>query len=335
MRAFVISEAGVAAVEDVQPPKAEPGHVVVDVDRAGFCGTDMEMFTGEMEYLHQGFAQYPIRIGHEWMGRVAQVGEGVDTAWLGRRVTGDTMIGCTRCDRCRVGRYWVCESRFEVGLRGGMPGALAEQIALPASHLHRLPDVVDDTAGAMVEPGGGAWRAVDATQLQPGDRALVLGAGTIGLLAAQFARATGAQVHVADNRPAALEFAEQIGFTAAWTEETLPDLTWHAVIDASNASTLPAVALEFVEPGRRVAYIGVAGSPSMIDSRKLVLRDVTAVGILGASLGLAPAIEAYATGAVDPRPLVAATISLEDLPRALAGWRPDGSGCGPKIHVRP
>jgi threonine dehydrogenase-like Zn-dependent dehydrogenase len=121
MRAFVLTGAGRAGVEDVAPPVAEAGELVVDVERAGVCGTDVEFFTGEMAYLHQGHASYPMRLGHEWSGTVASVGPGVDESWLGRRVTGDTMLGCQRCERCRSGRQHVCENRQEIGIRGDGP----------------------------------------------------------------------------------------------------------------------------------------------------------------------------------------------------------------------
>ena len=120
-----------------------------------------------------------------------------------------------------------------------------------------------------------------------------------------------------------------------WPTAELPYLRWDAVIDASNAPTLPALALDLVEPGRRIVYIGLAGVPTPIDTRVLALRDVTAVGILGASSGLAGAIEHYANGTVDPRPLVAATVGLDQVGAVLSGWRPDGAGLGPKIHVDP
>jgi threonine dehydrogenase-like Zn-dependent dehydrogenase len=239
MRAFVVTGPHRSEVRDVEDPAPAPGHVVIDIDRVGVCGTDVELFTGEMAYLQQGHAAYPIRLGHEWCGTVSAVGDGVDPGWVGRRTTGDTMLGCGRCDRCRAGRPHVCEDRYEVGIRRGFPGALAERMAMPVTALHPLPDAVDDVAGAMVEPG------------------------------------------------------------------------------------------------RRVVYIGVAGQPSAIDTRTLVLKDVTAVGILGASAGLAGTIEQYAAGAVDPRPLVAATVGLGETGDVLAGWRPPGAGPGPKIHVDP
>lgn len=333
MKAFVITGPGRAGVQDVEPPSAATGEVVVDVARAGICGTDVEFYTGEMQYLHDGHAAYPMRIGHEWMGTVSAVGSGVDPAWLGRRVTGDTMLGCQRCERCRTGFHHVCAFRDEIGVRNGRPGALAEQVAVPAWALHALPDTVDDAAGAMVEPGGNAWRSVDAANLSAGDRALILGPGTIGLLCALFARAAGAEVHLLGRTGRSLEFARTFGFDGVWTESELPDLAWHAVIDSSNAPHLPARALELVEPGRRIVHVGLAGSPSLIDTRMLALGDVTAVGILGASAGLDPTIAAYGDGSVDPRPLVAATVELEDLAAILAGARPEHAGAGPKIHV--
>jgi threonine dehydrogenase-like Zn-dependent dehydrogenase len=140
-------------------------------------------------------------------------------------------------------------------------------------------------------------------------------------------------VHLLGRSERSLGFARSLGFDGVWTEDDLPDLPWDAVIEASNAQHLPAKALELVEPGKRVVYVGLAGSPSTIDTRTLALKDVTAVGILSASPGLSGTIDAYASGEVDPRPLVAATVGLSDVAPVLAGERPHGAGPGPKIHV--
>ena len=335
MRAFVLTGPGQCSVQEVPVPRAVAGEVVVDVERAGVCGTDVEFFTGAMTYLHQGHSAYPMRLGHEWAGTVTEVGAGVDPAWLGRRVMGDTMLGDRTCRRCRRGHQHTCERRQEVGIRGGRAGALAERLAVPAWSLHELPDTVDEVLGALVEPGGNAWRAAQATGLADGDRALVIGPGTIGLLTGMFLRAAGIEVHLLGVTDASLAFARGLGFDSAWTRETLPDLPYDAVVDASTHVASPAYALDRVEPGGRVVYIGIAGTPSTIDTRTLLLNDVTAVGILSASPGLDATIAAFASGAVDPRPLVAATVTLEDLPGVLAGDRPGGAGPGPKFHVTP
>lgn len=333
MKALVITAPHRAEIQDVPDPEPAAGEVVVDVRRAGICGTDIEFFTGEMAYLHTGHAAYPLRLGHEWTGVVSAVGADADPAWIGRRVTGDTMLGCGACRRCAHGRQHVCEHRLELGIRGGKAGALAQKVATPAASLHLLPDEVDDAMGAMVEPGGNAFRAVQGAALRPGDRCLVLGPGTIGLLSAMFARAAGAEVHLLARDDRSLEFARSLGFDHIWTQPRMPQLPWDAVIEASNAPQLPAKALELVEPGGRIVYIGLAGTPSLIDTRDLALKDVTAVGVLSASPGLAGTIEAYANGVVDPRPLIAATVALEELPSILAGTRPRGAGPGPKFQV--
>lgn len=335
MKAFVVTGPRRAGVREVDPPVAGPGQAVVDVERVGVCGTDVEFFTGEMAYLHQGHASYPLRLGHEWCGTVSAIGEGVDPAWLGRRVTGDTMLGCGQCHRCRTQRQHVCEQRHEIGIRGGWPGALAEQLPVPVTALHALPDGVGMVAGALVEPGGNALRAVEAAALQPGFRVLVWGSGTIGLLTALFALTRDAEVHVVGRDAQTLELARDLGVHGVWHGDELAAQPYDAIVDATNAADVPRAALDLVEPGRRVVYIGLSGEPSLVDTRTLALKDVTAVGILSASPGLRGAIEHYASGRVNPEPLVAATVGLEQVADVLAGWRPPDAGPGPKVHVDP
>lgn len=340
MRAYVVTGPGRGEVQDVEPPCAGPGLVVVRVERVGVCGTDVEFWSGEMAYLHQGHATYPLRLGHEWCGTVVTAGsDGPDSAadleWVGRRVTADTMLGCGHCVRCRSGRQHVCARRHEIGIRGGWPGALAEQLLVPVTALHALPDAVDAVAGALVEPGANALRAVDAADLAPGDTLLVMGSGTIGLLAAQFALARGARVHVVGVDEASLALARELGVDGASTIRDLPSGPYAAVIDATNDAGVPAQALDLVEPGGRLVLIGLSGVPSLLDTRTLVLADVTAVGILSGSPGLAGAIEHYADGRVQPHRLVAATVPLEAVGAVLAGWRPAGSRPGPKVHIDP
>jgi threonine dehydrogenase-like Zn-dependent dehydrogenase len=329
---------GRGGVEDVPAPVAGPGQVVVDVDRVGVCGTDAEFFSGEMAYLHEkpARAAYPLRLGHEWCGVVSAVGDNVDRAWLGRRVIGDTMLGCGHCDRCRDARQHLCAERFEIGIRGGWPGALAEQLPVPATALRALPDAVGVVAGALVEPAGNALRAVEAAALRPGHRLLVLGSGTIGLLAAMIALTRGVAVHVVGRDPATLGLAGELGAHRVWPEAPRPgEVRYDAIIDATNGAEVPALAVDLVEPGRRVVFIGIAGGPSRIDTRQLVFKEVTAVGVLSGSAGLSGAIELFADGRVDPAPLVAATVGLDGVAAVLAGRRPEGAAPGPKIHVDP
>jgi threonine dehydrogenase-like Zn-dependent dehydrogenase len=345
MRAVSLRAPREIVVEEVENPIAGPGQVVLDVERVGLCGTDVELFSGEIDDLPDW--RFPQRLGHEWCGRVVSVGDGVDASWIGRRATADTMLGCGVCARCLGGRQHVCDNRSEIGLIR-WPGALAEQLAVPATALLALPDSVDSEAGALVEPGGNAMRAVRGAGLVSGDRLLVIGAGAIAMLSGLIARAAGAEVHLLGREPSSLEFAATMGFAGVWGSGSdghaghgeLPMLPWDAVIDASNGDSVPARAVDLVEPGKRVVFIGLSTTPSLVDTRQIALKDVTAVGVLSASGGLAAAIEHYASGLVDPRPLIGATVGLDQVADVLAGWRPSGSGrtgvgTGPKILVDP
>jgi 2-desacetyl-2-hydroxyethyl bacteriochlorophyllide A dehydrogenase len=332
MRALIIDGTKSASVQRVAVPVPGPRQVVVDVHRAGVCGTDVELFTRELPYFEQGKSRFPLCPGHEWCGTVSAIGAEVDPRWIGERVTGDTMLGCGRCQRCASGRHHVCADRSEIGITG-WAGALAEKLLVPVGSLYRLPAVVDDRAGALVEPGGNAWRAVTAAHAGPGRRLLIWGPGSIGLLAAAFARATGADVHVVGLDARREELAKSFGAGRYWTTANPPSGTYDAVIDCTGDDTVPALALRFVEPAGRIVCIGIPRKTSLIDSRQLALNDLTVVGILGASAGLAPAIEHYADGSVEPGSLAQVVVGLDRAAEALGGELDPGAGT--KIHIDP
>lgn len=332
MRALVIDGPGSAAVTEVDVPVPAPGQVVVDVHRVGICGTDAELLRGDLPYFAQGKSSFPLRPGHEWCGVVSAAGSGVDQEWLGVRVTGDTMLGCGRCRRCRSGKWHVCADRHEIGIMG-WPGALADKVPVPVTALHRLPAAVNDTAGALAEPGGNAQRAVAAAQARPGKRVLVCGPGTIGLLAVAFAAAAGAEAHVLAVDGSRRALAERFGASWYWAADDPPLGTYDAVIDCTNDASVPAMALDLVEPAGRLVCIGVSAGPSRVDSRDLVLNDITAVGILGASAGLAAAIEHYADGRVVPDALAPVVVGLDRAADAIAGRISPAPGT--KIHIDP
>ena len=335
MRALVLTGPEAAAIQEVERPTPDVGQVIVDVHRVGMCGTDHAFFRGTMPYLADGRASYPLRIGHEWAGTVAAVGPQVPAEWLGARVTGDTMLGCRSCDRCTRGLQHACAHRFEVGVLGGWAGAVAEQVAVPASSLIRLPHTVSDTAGAMVEPGANAARAILAGRVTTGSRVAVIGAGTIGLLAAAFALAAGAEVHVIGRGASGLANAPALRPAGVWRVDDVPRLDYQLVVEASGGVDMPQLAVDLVEPGGTVVCIGIAAAATVVDTRTLVGSDITVVGNLSGSPAMAATVESYGSGAVDPTPLVAVTVPLDQAPAVLAGWRPGDAGPGPKVHIDP
>ena len=338
MKALRIVAPSDAQIQEVPDLVAGPGELLVDVERVGICGTDVELFTGEMPYYRSGRTTFPVQIGHEWVGTVTSVGPGVSHSWIGKRVTGDTMLGCGLCARCASGKTYMCDTRIELGITDGWGGALAEQILIPERYAFEIPATISIAAAAMIEPAGNSLRCVEATGLTENQKLLILGAGTIGLLAAQFALAKNLEVHLAGDRQSSLEFAQELGVLHTHTYNDIksnPRREFDAVIDASSEEFMPELALQKVLPSGTVVLIGLSEKPSVIDTRLAVLQDVTIKGILSASPGLPGAITYIASGLVNPEPLIAETVGLSEVAARLQGRRGFDAGRGPKIHVDP
>ena len=338
MRALRVVAPRTIEIQEVPDLVAGPGQLLVQVERVGICGTDVELYTGEMEYFRSGRTTFPLQLGHEWVGTVTSVGAGVLHSWIGKRVTGDTMLGCGLCARCASGKTYLCDERIELGITDGWGGAFAEMMVIPERYAFEIPESISIAAAAMIEPAGNSLRSVDATGLTENQKLLILGSGTIGLLAAQFALAKNLEVHIAGSRESSLILARELGVLRVHTIEELrinPVREYEAVIDASSSDFMPQVALQKVLPGGKVVLIGLSAAPSLIDTRIPVLHDVTIVGILSASPGLQEAIDYLASGAVNPEPLISEVIGLHDVADRLEGNRGIDAKPGPKIHVDP
>ena len=191
MKAVVIRGPNDLRIEEVSKPAPGPGEVVCQVAAAGICATDIEIYHGQMPYFEMGMLSFPWTPGHEWSGVVESVGEGVTHLKPGDRVVGECSIPCGRCEPCYQGSYHLCLNRTEVGITGRFPGAFAEYVLMPAAQTMKVPDNVSLREAAMTEPAGVAVHGLDHLKIKPGETVVVLGDGTIGLLAAQVAVASG------------------------------------------------------------------------------------------------------------------------------------------------
>ena len=248
------------------------------------------------------------------------------------------MLGCGQCEYCVAGHQNVCPNRYEVGIRGGWAGALAEKLVIPTRFAFEIPEQVSLAAAALVEPGGNAVRAVRGANIEPGHRVLILGSGTIGLLAAQFALAAGAEVHVGGRREGSLALARSLGVGHTWQLDELAASEsdrFDSVIECTSDETMPALSVRLVKPAGRVVFIGLSEVPSLLDTRQIAFQDITVVGVLSASGGLAGAIDAFASGAVVPDTIVSEVVALSAVPSRLEGRRGPDAGPGPKVHVDP
>ena len=217
MRALVVTAPRQASVLEVPDPVAAPGELLVDVERVGICGTDVELYTGEMAYIDQGHTHFPIRLGHEWTGRV------VARRRLRGRADGSASASpATRCSAAATASTASPASTTSARTASRSASATAgparwpRRLLIPTRFAYEIPEHVSLAAAALVEPGGNSLRAVRAANIAPGRQVLVLGSGTIGLLAAQFALAAGAEVHVGGVREGSLALARSLGVPHTW-----------------------------------------------------------------------------------------------------------------------
>ena len=194
-------------IETVEKPKPKRGEVLIRVRKCGVCGSDISAFYGKHTYIH-----FPIVLGHEFSGDIAEVGEGVNNVAVGDRVTVLPHVGCGKCDACRQEKYNLCNDLIVIGCQ--TTGAYAEYVIAPAKVTFKLPDEMTYEQGACVEPSSVGYHGVKRG-VKKGDVVVVMGAGTIGFFATQGANAVGAsKTIVCDFNRERLEMASRFGASA-------------------------------------------------------------------------------------------------------------------------
>lgn len=318
MKAVRLARPGELAVVEVEPPVPGPGEVVVDVAYAGVCGSDVELLRGRRP---EGFAVYPLIPGHEWSGVVRATGPDVDAALIGRNVVGEGFRGCRACRWCAAGDAVLCETGYdEIGFT--RPGAWAEQLVIPARQLHLLDAGVDLRAAAALEPAACSAATVAAAAIAPGERVAVVGAGTIGALAVQLARAAGpAEIVVVEPDPQRAATAARCGATHVVAPEHADDLrgSCDVVIEAAGAHGTATLALGLARRGGRLVLAGIPGPDAVLPVAALVAARVTVATVFGApSAAWRAAVDAFREGHLDPAVLITHTLPIDHADRALA-----------------
>jgi L-iditol 2-dehydrogenase len=203
MKAAVLEDRLVLAYRDVADPEPGPGEVLLEVRAAAVCGSDLHRFL-------RGHREYPMILGHEAAGVITAVGEGADAALVGRHAALVPLIPDHTCPQCLAGRFSACGAYTFVGSRRA--GALAERVAVPAANVLPVPDDLPFEHAALIEPSTVARHLLDLGGFTPGGSAIVLGAGSIGLMIIQWLRILGARTIIAtDVSDANLETALVLG----------------------------------------------------------------------------------------------------------------------------
>ncbi|UPV99751.1 NAD(P)-dependent alcohol dehydrogenase [Halorussus gelatinilyticus] len=334
MRTAVLSEPGELAVEERPRPDPAPDEVLVAVGEVGICGSDLHY------YQHGRIGDYvvedPLILGHESAGEVVAVGEAVSGLAAGDRVALEPGVPCRRCAHCKRGEYNLCP---DVTFMATPPddGAFAEYVAWPADFAYRLPESVSVREGALCEPLSVGLHVARRGEIGVGDSVLITGAGPIGLLAMEAARAAGAtEIVVSDVVEGKLRRAEERGADATIDprDEDLGeavarhtagegrggdgDAGVDVVVEASGAESAIAGSLDAVRRGGTVVFVGLADEAEVpLDVLDVVDNELDVRGSFRYRNTYPAAIDLLADGEVDAAGIVDFAADLDDVDEAF------------------
>lgn len=212
MKVLTVLGPGNAEYSRVPAPAPTGDMIKIKVMRTGVCATDFAIFTGDCSFVRSGEIVYPVRFGHEYSGIITEVGENVKNFKVGDRVYTDNGVSCGVCDACRDGRYGDCLHSRSVGTVNCWDGCFAEYMYMPERHVYLIPDSLSFEEAALIEPASISLDAFTDVERKPGDVAVIIGTGAIGMASAWLAKYFGYEkVVVVGRSPAKLDVALKIG----------------------------------------------------------------------------------------------------------------------------
>ena len=299
---------GSVEIREVDLPLIGEEDVLLEVANVGVCGSDLHQWTSD----HSWPVNYPVVLGHEFAGTIAEMGSRVIGWKPGDRVVSETAAVIDLNNHMsRIGLYNLDPSRKGFGY--GVNGAMTKFVSVPARCLHLIPDQLPFEQACLTEPCCVAYNAVvENTRLRPGDRVVVLGPGTIGMLCAAVARLCGAEVAVVglEADRGRLKVAEQygcetiIGDATAWSRAR-DGLGADCVIDAAGASITLSIALQLVRPNGHITKVGWGPQPLGFSLDPLIQKNVTLQGSFSHNWPVWKRVIALlANGQLDVRPII-------------------------------
>lgn len=322
MKALLLSEYRHLELRDLPEPTPARDEVLIRIAACGICGSDVHGYDGT-----SGRRIPPIVMGHEAAGVVTAVGQGVTAFHPGDRVTFDSTVSCGACPYCLRGEINLCDHREVVGVSCGdyrRAGAFAELIAVPQRIVYKLPDAMPFAEAAMLEAVSVALHAVRVAGARKGDSALVIGAGMIGLLTLQAARAAGCErLFIADIDPTRLSLAASLG-PVKTLQLSGPELAREIIsrtggvdlaLEAVGRTETIDAAIHSVRKSGTVALIGNITPQVTIPLQVVVSRQLRLQGSAASAGEYPEAIELVSHGIIQVKPLITAVASLEEGPR--------------------
>jgi len=320
MKALLLSSYRHLELADLPTPQPRSDEVLIRVAACGICGSDVHGYDGS-----SGRRIPPLVMGHEAAGTIESLGSAVRHFAPGDRVTFDSTVYCGECSNCRRGDINLCDRRQVLGVSCGdyrRAGAFAEFVAVPSRILHRLPEDLPFAEAAMLEAVAVAIHAVNLAEISASTTALVIGAGTIGILTLQALRAAGcSRVLVTDVDAGRLEMARELGANdILLSDESLNnkllELTDGEGVDialeAVGRNETVAAAIDSVRKGGGVVLIGNITPNVNLPLQKVVSRQIRLQGSCASAGEYPQAIRWMASGAIRVKPLITAVAPLEE-----------------------
>ncbi|MBS3183222.1 NAD(P)-dependent alcohol dehydrogenase [Leucobacter manosquensis] len=319
MRASVLLGTRELTIEERPVPVPAADEVLVRVGAVGVCGSDVHYFREGR--IGDFVVEAPLVLGHEVGGVVVAVGENVDPARVGHRVAIEPQRPCGRCRECRIGAYNLCPD-MEFYATPPIDGAFAEFVTIQSAFAHDVPDNVTDEAAALLEPLSVAITSVRKAGIVPGSTVLIAGAGPIGIITAQAARAFGAgEVIVSDLVEARRDRALQYGATRVIDPRTQNpadlDVPIDAFIDASGAAPAVQSGIRAVRPAGTAVLVGLGNPEMTLPVEDIQNREITVTGIFRYTETWPVAIQLVSNGQVDLDSLVTGQFGLDEVEQAL------------------
>ena len=334
-------EPGCVALKNVADPSAMPSQIMIAVQAAGVCGSDLHV----LHYDIKLNVRPPVIMGHEFCGVVEQVGEGVEGFKPGDRVTSETTFhSCGACRHCRSGSYNLCAEKELIGYVHD--GCFARYCVVPAQRVHHLPENISFEEGALCEPlACCVHAAMEQTDIAPDDTVVVAGAGAIGLLCAQVVQACGANAIIcgADGDGERFRAAKQLGMaqTVNVMREDAVGIVAAATggegadifLECSGAPAAARTGITLLRRGGRFCQVGLFGRPFEIDFEQVAYKELVISGSIGSRRSSwRTALALLKSGQVSVKPLAGEPLPLEDWEEAFRRFK---AREGLKILLRP
>lgn len=314
MKALQLTSPSQFEVIEKEKPTPCAGEVLVKVAFCGICGSDVHGMDNS-----SGRRIPPMIMGHEASGVIEDLGEGVSAWKVGERVSFDSMVFCGACDFCKRGKTNLCDSRQVMGVSCDefkRDGAFAEWVIVPQRILERIPDGLSFEEAAFTEPLAVALHAVNLVKVQKGESALVVGAGLIGLLVVQALKRAGCgEIIAVDLDRRRLKLAKELGATSGFhsreDEIALPEGGVDIAMEVVGAGPTLDLAIKSLRKGGRVGLVGNVVPEVNFPLQYVVTREITLIGSCAAAGECTEALATIASGEIKVRPLISATIPLE------------------------